>query len=96
MVKMFFIQKLLKQYQPIVVLSKISYQQNSRALYAFAPNKSFGQLLDISPKHSIFLKTFDSFDYFHTFKYGSPMKILNRQRQKVKQAKHFALKREIQ
>ena len=27
-----------------------SYQQNSRVLYTFAPNKSFGQLLDISPE----------------------------------------------
>ena len=37
-----------------------SYQQNSRVLYTFVPNKSFGQLLDISPKKFIFLKTFDS------------------------------------
>ena len=36
------------------------YQQDSRVLYTFVPNKSFGQLLDISPKHLIFLKTFDS------------------------------------
>ena len=36
------------------------YQQNSRVLYTFVPNKSFGQLLDISPKNFIFLKTFDS------------------------------------
>ena len=33
------------------------YQQYSRALHTFLPNKSFGQLLDISPKHFIFLKT---------------------------------------
>ena len=33
------------------------YQQDSRDLYTFAPNKLFGQLLDISPKHFIFLKT---------------------------------------
>ena len=38
----------------------ISYQQNSRVLYTFVPNKSFGQLLDISPENFIFLKTFDS------------------------------------
>ena len=37
-----------------------SYQQNSRVLYTFISNKSFGQLLDISPKSFIFLKTFDS------------------------------------
>ena len=29
-------------------------------LYTFVPKKSFGQLLDISPKKFIFLKTFNS------------------------------------
>ena len=37
-----------------------SYQQNSRALYIIVPNKSFGQLLDISPNKTIFWKTFHS------------------------------------
>ena len=36
------------------------YQQDSRALFTFVPNKSFGQLLDILPKTFIFLKTFNS------------------------------------
>ena len=36
------------------------YQQDSRILYVFVPNKSLGQLLDISLKNFIFLKTFDS------------------------------------
>ena len=36
------------------------FQRNSRVLYTFVPNNSFGQLLDISPKSFIFLKTFDS------------------------------------
>ena len=36
------------------------YQQDSRFFYTFLPNKSFGQLLDISPKYFIFLKTFNS------------------------------------
>ena len=36
------------------------YQQNSRVLYAFVPNKPFSQLLDISPKKFIFLITFKS------------------------------------
>ena len=35
------------------------YQQDSTVLYTFVPNKSFGQLLDISPKKFIFLKTFN-------------------------------------
>ena len=36
------------------------YQQNSRTLYAFVPNKPFGGLLEISPPNQIFLKTFNS------------------------------------
>ena len=36
------------------------YQRDSRVLYTFIPNKSFGQLLDSSPKNFIFLKTFHS------------------------------------
>ena len=36
-----------------------NYQQDSKVLYTFVPNKSFGQLLDISPKNFIFLKNFD-------------------------------------
>ena len=32
------------------------YQQGSRFLYKFVPNKSFGQLIDISSKNFIFLK----------------------------------------
>ena len=35
------------------------YQQDSRVLYTFLPNKSFGSLLEISPKNHIFLKTFN-------------------------------------
>ena len=40
------------------------YQQDSRVLYTFVPNKSLGQLLDISPKKFIFLNTFDS-EFFY-------------------------------
>ena len=36
------------------------YQQHLRVLYTFIPNKSFGQLLDISPNNVKFLKTFNS------------------------------------
>ena len=36
------------------------YQQNSRVLYTFVPNKPFGSLLEISPTNDIFLKTFNS------------------------------------
>ena len=36
------------------------YQQDSKVLYTFVPNKPFTGLLDISPKNHIFLKTFNS------------------------------------
>ena len=36
------------------------YQQDSKILYTFVPNKSFGSLLEISPTNHIFLKTFNS------------------------------------
>ena len=43
-------------------------QHDSRVLYSFIPNKSFGQLLDVSPKNFIFLKTFYSeFSYIEVW-----------------------------
>ena len=36
------------------------YQQDSRVLYMFVPNKPFGSLLEISPTNPISLKTFNS------------------------------------
>ena len=36
------------------------YQQDSRILYTFVPNKTFGSLLEISPTNHVFLKTFNS------------------------------------
>ena len=36
------------------------YQQDSRVLYTFVPNKPLGSLLKISTKNQIFLKTFNS------------------------------------
>ena len=36
------------------------YQQDSRALYTFVPNKLFSSLVEISPTNHIFLKTFNS------------------------------------
>ena len=56
-----------------------NYQQNSKVLYIFVPNKSFGQLLHISPKNFIFLKTFDSefsdVEVLFTDKSSKPLKI---------------------
>ena len=36
------------------------YRHDSKVLYTFIPNESFGQLLDILPNNIIFLKTFIS------------------------------------
>ena len=55
------------------------YQQNSRVLYKFVPNKSFGQLLDILPKNFTFLKTLNSeFSYIEvwfTYQNSRPLDI---------------------
>ena len=37
-----------------------NYQQNSRILNTFVPNKPYGSLLEISPSNYIFLKLFNS------------------------------------
>ena len=36
------------------------YHQESRILYTFVPHKTFGSLLEISPRNDVFLKTFSS------------------------------------
>ena len=55
------------------------YQQDSRELYKFVPNKSVGQLLDISAKNFIFLKSFNTeFSYvevWFTDQNSKPIKI---------------------
>ena len=37
-----------------------NYQENSRVLYTFVPNKSFSQLLDTSSTNFVFLETFNA------------------------------------
>ena len=51
------------------------YQQDSRILYTFVPNKTFGSLLDISPTNQVFLKHLIL--GFKKFKYGSQIKQAN-------------------
>ena len=47
---------------------KNDYQHDSRILHTFVSNKSFGHLLDISPKNFIILKTFNSnFSYIEVW-----------------------------
>ena len=55
-----------------------NYQQNSRVLYTFIPNKLFGQLLYISPKNSTFLKTLNSqFSYIEVWFTDQNSKLLD-------------------
>ena len=37
-----------------------SYQQSSRVLFTFVPNKKYGQLISISPNSLFFLKTMNT------------------------------------
>ena len=51
------------------------YQQDSRVLYTFVPNKTFGSLLKISPTNHIFLK--HSTRNMMKLYYGFLIKIVN-------------------
>ena len=50
------------------------YQQDSRVLCTFVPNKPFGSLLEISLTNHIVLKTFNT--EFQYIEYGSQIKIV--------------------
>ena len=52
------------------------YHHDSRVLYTFVPDKSIGQLLNISPKNFMFLKKLLALN-FHILKYDLMIKILN-------------------
>ena len=58
------------------------YQQDSRVLYTFVPNKPFGSLLEISPTNHIFLKTFNSefqdIEVWYTDQNSHPLEIEDR------------------
>ena len=58
------------------------YQQDSRVLYTFVPNKLFGSLLEISPTNCIFLETFNSeYDEIKVWfadQYSQPLEIEDR------------------
>ena len=55
------------------------YQQDSRVLYTFVLDKSFGELLDLSPKQFMFLKSFNSefsyIDVWFTAQNTKPLEI---------------------
>ena len=58
-----------------------SYQQASKVLFTFVPNKQFGQLITISPHSLIMLKTtnaeFQSVELWFTDKDNRPLEIEN-------------------
>ena len=54
------------------------YQQDSRVLHIFVPNKPFGSLLDISPANHIFLKL--SILNIMKLKYGSLIRIVSHEK----------------
>ena len=58
------------------------YQQGSRVLYTFVPNKSFGSLLKISPANHVFLKAFnleyDEIQVWLTDQNSQPLEIEDR------------------
>ena len=60
---------------PHLEISEAVLVQDSVLLYTSVPNKSFGQLLDISPENFIFLKIL--IQIFDILKYGLLIKILH-------------------
>ena len=50
----------LEVVEVVLVHCNLVNQQNSRILFTFVPNKTFGKLLEISPANHVFLKTFNS------------------------------------
>ena len=70
--------KRLNMHKVVLVLYNVAnsdYQQDLRVFYTIILYKSFGQLLDISPKSFTFLKSL--IHTFHTLNYGLLIKILN-------------------
>ena len=58
------------------------YQQDSRVLYTFVPNKPFGSILEISPTNHIFLKIinseFQTIEVWFTDQNSQPLEIEDR------------------
>ena len=52
-----------------------SYQQTSKVLFTFVPNKLFGQLITITPHSPTLLKATNA--EFHSLKYDSQIKIID-------------------
>ena len=55
------------------------YQQDSRVLYTFVPNKPFGSLLEISPTNHIFLNSeYDEIKVWFTDQNSKPLEMEDR------------------
>ena len=58
------------------------YQQDSRILFTFVPNKTFGSLLEILPTNHVFLKIFNSkfqeIKIWFTYQTSKPLEVENR------------------
>ena len=68
MVKMCLILEISEVVLVHCIIVNNDYQEDSRVMYTSIPNKSFGQLLKISPQNVTFLKTFDSeFSYIEVW-----------------------------
>ena len=82
MVKMCPILKLVLVVLVHCNIANNDYQQDSRVLYTFVPNKPFGSLLEISPTNHIFLKTFnteyDKIKVWFTDQNSQPLEIEDR------------------
>ena len=75
-------EKMYKSVKVVLVLCKLvnnSYQQESKVLLTFVPNKQFGQLIIISPHSLTMLKTtsaeFQSIQLWFTDQNNRPLEI---------------------
>ena len=78
----FFLERHLEIAEVVLVHCYIvnnDYQQDSRVLYTFVPNKPFGRLLEISPTNQILLKIFsleyDEIKVWFTDQNSQPLEI---------------------
>ena len=68
----------LKTVEDVLVhcnLGNRNYQQASKVLFTFVPNKQFSQLITIAPDSLTMLKT--TMQNFHLLKYGSQIQIID-------------------
>ena len=57
------------------------YQQASKVLFTFVPDKKFGQIIIITPHSLTMLKTSNA--EFHSLKFGSPTTIIDHYKSRI-------------